>query len=166
MICVTKKFGKHAWVKIVICVLGIIAWVTVTIMYFCGCFSMEAIGDRVIRSIGRDFEGEYYVEGFRDYTEYGEFKFEKYSLEKSRYFKQLDEKSIAELNLYLDEYERCVYAGEEDEITRNYDFDKSVVSADDWFYIEVEYPEDPLECFYVYFLDVSEGIVYYFHSSK
>lgn len=126
--------------------------------------------DSVINSIGESSEiGFYSNEGFQDYTDYAKYSYETVDFENNAYFKNIDGQLKSEFEKHLDDFEEWIGLykenGSEYDIVKYYDFDKSIISDEDYIYIydDPDYPE--MGCYDVYFFDFESKILYYFHNN-
>ena len=104
---------------------------------------------------------EYIDGGFGDFTEYKEFFYEKNvvsEFDNNKYFKKVDENDIATINGYFEHFEKSLQFFQHKE---NYEFHKSQIKENDYFYIESKesYIYD------VYYVDMEKCIMYYIHSN-
>ena len=124
-----------------------------------------------------DYESkEFYTneDAFQDYTDYAKYIYDNISihdLESSEYFSIVTSDDVEEILLYIDDFEGWVEACG-GELKENYDFDKSIVSEGDFFYIETKEGEPigqrtyrKFENYDVYYFDVDAQILYYFHNN-
>ena len=128
-----------------------------------------APGDSILASLS-DYESkEYYSNGgFQDFTDYGKYTYRIYETElmENPYFQPVTEDTIPRIHTYLDNFENWVDI--DSEFPREaYDFDRSQVQPGDYFCILNRYEEPEKEFWHydVYYFDLSEGILYFFHSN-
>lgn len=82
----------------------------------------------------------------------------------------MTETDIEELNLYLDDFDGWVElhidANNESQFIENYDFDRDIISINDYCYIYSN-PDyfDKFDSYDVYFYDTKTEILYYFHNN-
>ena len=118
-----------------------------------------------------DYESKtfYTSGGFQDFTDYGKYTYRIYETElmENPYFQQVTEDSIPEIHAYLDNFENWV-AISSDFPREAYDFDRSQVQSGDYFYILNRYdePEKEFWSYNVYYFDLDNGILYYFHNNR
>ena len=125
--------------------------------------------DAILESLPDYETREFYTSGgFQDFTDYAKYTYDIYETElmENPYFRQVTEEDIPEILSYLDNFEGWV-----DICTgfpkENYDFDTAWVEPGDYFYLFTEY-EDPEKKFWnydLYYFDLTESILYYFHSN-
>ncbi len=91
------------------------------------------------------------------------------NLEENPYFKPIASTSVSNLFKLIDDFEGWVENyknGEGDnELTLNYDFDSSVISNDDFLYIDGKYDGGVWWSYDVYFFDYETNTLYYFHNN-
>ena len=137
---------------------------------FClsGCAFYALLEDPVVASLPRYKDFESYSSGdFQDYTDYKKYFYESVdaeALSQSAYFSECTEEDVEELLEYIDFFSRSVEQVD-DELKQNYDFDTSIISTGDYFYIETR---DELEYqkfggFNIYYFDIEAQILYFFH---
>ena len=124
--------------------------------------------DSILNSLPDYIDKEFYSSGgFQDYTDYGKYTYQisEMPLIHNSYFLRVSEENIPEILSYIENFEGWV------EITEfpseKYDFDKSVITEGDYFYILSKYDE-PGQEFYdynVYYFDLDAQILYYFHNN-
>lgn len=142
----------------------------VSMMFFGFLYSHQK---SVISSLP-DYESrEFYTSGgFQDYTDYAKYFYDSITaqdLESSEHFTVTTDEDVEEILLHIDDFERAVAVTAE-ELRENYDFDKSIVSEGDFFYIETKEGEpigqgtyDKFDNYSVYYFDIDAQILYYFH---
>ncbi len=112
--------------------------------------------------------------GFQDFTDYAKYTYESVTardLEGTKYFIETTADDVEEISLHIDDFEGWVEACG-GELKENYDFDKSIVSEGDFFYIETKDGEPigqgtygKFDNYSVYYFDVDAQILYYFHNN-
>lgn len=107
---------------------------------------------------------EYVDGGFGDFTKYKEYYYSEDNIlefKNSKYFKKVYEHDIETLNGYFKHFEDYIYFFEYKE---KYNFNKSQIKTDDYFYIESkdDYSYDNYD---VYYVDMEKCIMYYIHSN-
>lgn len=138
---------------------------------FCACFDF----DLVIGSLPAYNSKSFYTSGgFQDYTDYAKYTYEiidTQDFESSKYFSEATDADVDEILLYIDDFEDWVDAVD-GELKENYDFDKSVVSAGDFFYIKTKAGEpigqgtyDKYDNYTLYYFDRGGSVLYYFHNN-
>ena len=128
-----------------------------------------APSDPILASLP-DYESkEYYSNGgFQDFTNYGKYTYRIYEtvLMENPYFQKVTEENTPKIHVYLDNFENWVEI--DSEFPKDaYDFGRSQVQTGDYYYILNRYEEPEKEFWHydVYYFDLSEGILYYFHSN-
>lgn len=126
----------------------------------------------VIASLPAYQSKEFYTSGgSQDFTDYAKYVYAvdiTPSLANSQYFQEATPADLAEIVLYLENFEQWVETiGRE--LKQNYDFDKSLLTPGDYFYLDSKYAsESAYKKFYsynIYFYDTDTGILYYFHNN-
>ena len=134
-------------------------------------------GDPVLESLP-DYESKelYSSGGFGDYTDYGKYRYENVDasvLESSEYFAEVAPGDLENIGSYLDYFENrvSVIGGE---LEQGYDFDRSLVSAGDYFHIRTKEGEPigtggsvyrKFDNYTLFYFDPDSGTLYYFHSN-
>lgn len=124
-----------------------------------------------------DYESkEFYTneDAFQDYTDYAKYIYDNITiqdLEYSGYFTITTADNVNEILLLINDFEGWAEACG-GELKENYDFDKSIVSEGDFFYIKTKEGEPigqrtyrKFENYDVYYFDVDAQILYYFHNN-
>ena len=123
-----------------------------------------------------DYESrEFYTnDGFQDYTDYAKYIYDNITiqdLESSEYFTITTADDVVDILLYIDDFEGCVEVCD-GELYENYDFDKTIITVGDYFYIDTKEGEPigqrtyrKFEYYDVYYFDVDAQILYYFHNN-
>lgn len=126
--------------------------------------------DKILNSIGTYNLREYYTsDGFQDYTDYAKYSYEEVDFSSNRYFTKVSSDNMQMLTSHIENFEEWVEAiGTQDtksEVVQGYDFDISVVSEGDYFYIydDPDYPE--FGNYDVYYFDIDTMMLYYFHNN-
>lgn len=116
----------------------------------------------------------YSSDGFQDFAEYAKYTYEAIddkTLSQTGYFKPCTDEDTEEILEYIDHFELWVETlGEE--LEENYDFDKTMISTDDYFYLESKYDQsgddetyyNKFESYRVYYFDIDGQTLYYFHN--
>ena len=154
------------------CVL--ILTVLITVVFILSSCQMSH--ERVIDTLPDYFAYFEYLDpnSFRDYTFYCKYYYkniESSTFGGNKYFKQVTNSDISEILQFLNEYEMSVDASPE--ATKVYDFDKSIITAGDFFYIETlegkkvgETEYGKFEDYDLYYFDLDEQILYYMHNNN
>ncbi len=112
---------------------------------------------------------EIHSQGFwQDYTDYGKYFYKKVSeedLQSAESFRKVSEEDVNEILKYIDGYESYVNNFGSDgieSIKEVYDFDKSVIDKDDYYYVS---EGNSYTFFHMYYFDMESQILYYFYNS-
>lgn len=137
----------------------------------CGCSYQDWVAGSLPKYNSKVF---YTSGGWQDYTDYAKYYYDSVTakdIEASIYFTEATAEDVEEILLHIENFEARVEAigGE---LKDNYDFDKTVVSEGDFFYIKTKYGEPIGEGTYgkfddytVFYFDVDAQILYYFYSN-
>lgn len=137
--------------------------------------SCQMSHERVLDTLPDYFASFEYLDpnSFRDYTYYCKYYYKNLTseaLNESKYFSIAGASDVEEILLFIENYEMHVSASPE--ASRVYDFDKSVIGAGDYFYIETiegkksgEITYGKFDDYDVYYFDLESQILYYFHNN-
>jgi hypothetical protein len=137
----------------------------------CACSHTDSVIDSL-----PDYKSEvfYTSGGFQDFTDYAKYSYESITvqdLEASEYFNAATAEDVEEILLHIENFEEWVETIG-DELKDNYDFDKDIVSEDDFFYIETKAGEPigqgtygKFDNYTVYYFDIETQMLYYFHNN-
>ncbi len=145
--------------------------VIILLLNLCGC----TYQDPVLASLP-DYKSEvfYTSGGSQDFTDYAKYTYDSVTLqelENSEYFTITSSEDVDEILLHIDNFEKWVetIGGE---LKGNYDFDKTIVTEGDFFYIETKDGEPigqgtygKFDNYSVYYFDIDAQILYYFHNN-
>ncbi len=136
-------------------------------LFFTSC---SLYSDPVIESLGKPTSEAFYSsDGFQDYTDYGIYTFEEVDLSQNEYFKPITAFEQGRLELYLDDYEQWVEMHRENdpegELSTHYDFDRDFIDDEDYCYISVRDPANPIYSYDIYFFDTQSNTLYFFHNN-
>ena len=129
--------------------------------------------DAVISALPRYETREFYTSGgFQDFTDYGVYTFNSISVDdltSTGYFSEADSEDVTELLEYIANFKEWV-AAEGGELEENFDFQASIVSEGDYIYIDTKYDPSGLyhgkfDHYNIYFFDVEQMTLFYFHSN-
>lgn len=141
--------------------------IALTILSSSGC---SAPNDEVLTSLGEYKTKEYFTSGgFQDYTDYAKYTYEKIEFSDNKYFKQISTDSEKDLKAHIENFEECIESiknsDSKNELVLGYDFDASVISDDDYLHIydDPDYPE--LGNYDIYYYDIENMTLYYFHNN-
>ena len=151
-----------------------------TVVLLSSCFNVTPHRKIVISTLGEYEKEEFYSSGgFQDYTDYGKYYFNEVpSIEDNEYFKVATATDIEVLNGYIDNFDNWVnlisespLIKKEQELVKNYDFERTIINEGDFFYIYDKMGEPIGESQYeqydfydVYIFDIESCTLYYFHS--
>lgn len=151
--------------------LGFLLLSIMLLIGLCGC----TYQDPVLASLPDYKSEEFYTSGgFQDFTDYAKYAYDSITvenLESSKYFTVTASVDVEEILLHIDNFEEWVktIGGE---LKENYDFDRSVVTEGDFFYIKTKDGEPigqgtygKFDNYSVYYFDVDAQILYYFHNN-
>lgn len=145
--------------------------------------AVESEEMHVLKTLPEYDDGEQWIHGFRDFTVYGEYRYNgltKEILSATKLFKAVDEEILEELKFdYIKDFEDWVQRSENsdevwgDDLTKVYKFKTAVMDTEDWYYLESadpsEYPdlsrdEAKLRDYTLYYFDFQSGILYLMHN--
>lgn len=150
---------------------GLFLLTLLLLLGLCGCFYQ----DPVIGSLPDYNSSVFYTSGgFQDFTDYAKYSYDAVTvqnLDASKYFSKVTPGDVEEILLHIDNFEDWVETiGRE--LKNGYDFDKTIVTEGDFFYIETKYGEPigqetygKFDNYTVYYFDVDAQILYYFHNN-
>ncbi|MBR7133608.1 MAG: hypothetical protein IKD04_08780 [Clostridia bacterium] len=132
----------------------------------------------VLKSLGKYKDSVFYTQGeFQDYTVYAKYHYDSVDFAENKYFTQISESDLNEINEHLDDFESWIETFQEDdascEIVVNYYFDRTVIDNEDYFYIESKKSTttwddgtktSSLVYYDIYFFDTQTQTLYYFHN--
>lgn len=125
--------------------------------------------DPVLDSLPKYEKKEYYSSGgFQDFTDYAKYTYQisESEIKQSEVLRPVTEEDIPAILEYVEHFEGCVIVCQ-DFLSESYDFEKSIVSEGDYFFISNHY-EEPERAFWnynLYYFDVDASILYYFHTN-
>lgn len=131
---------------------------------FSSCTFSDPIIDSLPRYTGKSF---FTSGGFQDYTDYAKYTYDSITVqdfEASEFFRTVTFADVEEILLYIDNFEEWVQITG-GKLQANYDFDKSVVSQGDFFYIKTKDTYGKYDDYTVYYFDVDVLTLYYFHNN-
>ena len=123
-----------------------------------------------------DYESkEFYTnDGFQDYTDYAKYIYDNITiqdLESSEYFTITTADDVENIILFIEDFEGWVEVCG-GELKENYDFNKTIITDGDFFYIDTKEGESigqgtygKFDNYSVYYFDVDAQILYYFHNN-
>ena len=130
-------------------------------------------------SLGEYNSNVYYTQGeFQDFTDYAKYYYDSVDLTGNEYFNKIQKSDATKINEHLDDFESWIETYRETdssrEIVMNYDFDRTIIDSEDYFYIDSEKltttwddgtTTTTLANYDVYFFDTQTQILYYFHNN-
>ena len=115
-------------------------------------------------SIGWYKEKNFWTHGWRDYTDFGVYHCPNAKLTGNRYFDQVTGDDIERIDEYFDNYERWIESFDpQDELVRNYTFNRDIVDELDYFYIKSK--DDNFSNYDLWIYDSQTKKLYYFHNN-
>lgn len=122
--------------------------------------------DSVLDSLPKYVKKEFYSsDGFQDFTDYAKYTYRitESELEECESLHPVTEEDIPDILEYVEFFENVI-EGSRDFPSESYDFDKSLISAGDSFFIYNHYeePEKSFWFFKLYYFDLDTGTLYYF----
>lgn len=151
--------------------LGLVFLLLVLMLVLCECFYI----DPVLNSLPQYKSKVFYTSGgFQDYTDYAKYTYDSITVQdlvSSTYFNETSAKDIQEITLYIQDFEEWVktVGGE---LMQNYDFDRTILSEGDYFYIATKEGEPignsayrKFDSYDIYYFDIDTQILYYFHNN-
>ncbi len=143
-----------------------------SMMFFGFLYSHQ---NSVISSLPDYESNEFYTNGaFQDYTDYAKYIYDNIiiqDLESSEYLTIITADDVENIILFIEDFEGWVEACG-GELKENYDFDKTIITDGDFFYIDTKEGESigqgtygKFDNYSVYYFDVDAQILYYFHNN-
>ncbi|MBE7065022.1 MAG: hypothetical protein E7384_04310 [Ruminococcaceae bacterium] len=140
----------------------------VLLFSLCSCDTTS----RVINSLP-DYESRelfYEQDSFRDYTDYARYRYKSVSekdLLETDYFRKITADDTERILAHIENFEMWVEVVDWKE---NYDFDKSIVSTDDFFYLYTKAGQrfnqysnyEEFDVYKLFYFDIDMQILYYF----
>ena len=161
-----KKILKAIIKAIAAIILSIVA-ATLIIAVICVLFFFPK--DPVLDSLPKYEKKEYYTSGgFQDFTDYAKYTYQisESDILQSDSLRAVTEEDIPVILKYVEYFEGCVNVCQ-DFPSETYDFEKSIISTGDYFFVYNKY-EEPERAFWnynLYYFDVDASILYYFHTN-
>ena len=131
--------------------------------------------DPIIASLGAYRDSEYYItDGFQDYTIYAKYVYPSADLSRNLWLEKVRPEDFEVIQTHLDDFEgwiETIGSVEPDsKVVVNYDFDRSVIDAEDYFYIDSEEHtwetgQVALVNYDIYVFDLQTSILYFFHNN-
>ena len=109
----------------------------------------------------------YYGDGAQDYTDYCKYFYNKDTIkqfENNTKFKKVSDSDLENIHSYFQDFKECI---KEMEVYKNFDFDyKRQVKEDDYFYIVSKDGYDKFGYYDVYYVDMTNFILYFIHTNS
>ncbi len=144
----------------------------VMVLSLSACISLE---DPVIASLGKYENREFFTSGgFQDYTDYAKYYYTSAKVTQNEYLRKIRETDLEVINTHLDDFEGWIETIKRSEPTSevvvNYDFDRGIIDAEDYFYVDSEERtwsdgHTSLVNYNVYLFDTQTKVLYYFHNN-
>ena len=165
-----KKFGFGCLIFFIIDLMIFI--IIIGILFF----GFSNYSDKILRSLGKPLSQEVYTDGdFQDFTDYGIYRYDNIDFYSNKHFKPITEDDKKEILTYIDNFEGWIDSIKnitpEAEIVVHYKFDRSIIDENDYFYIDDKsnyeelYKDHKYANYDVYFFDVDQQILYFFHNN-
>ena len=135
----------------------------------------SATDDEVVSALPKyDSMAAYSSGDFQDYTDYAKYSYhsvDENTLTETGYFKKIADADISDICDYIDNFEQWVEncGGE---LLEKYDFDRSNISAGDYFHLITKAGQpigegtyDKFDDYSLYYFDMDAQTLYYFHSN-
>ena len=142
------------------------------VLFLTGCAMME---DPILDSFGEYTDSEYYItDGFQDYTIYAKYVYSSADLSGNLWLEKVRPEDFEVIQTHLDDFEgwiETIGSVEPDsKVAVNYDFDRSVIDTEDYFYIDSEEHtwetgQVSLVNYDIYYFDTQTQILYFFHNN-
>ena len=152
-----------------------IVGVLVCVVFLLSITSCTVFEDKVIASLGEYEKEEFFTSGgVQDYTDYAKYHYTSINMDENAYFKQITETDFTAINTHLDDFEGWIETiGDSEpssEVVVYYDFDRSIIDTEDYFYIDSEEHtwddgSTSLVKYNVYLFDTQTQVLYYFHNN-
>ena len=97
--------------------------------------------NKVVASLGKyDHHVFFSSGGFQDFTDYAKYTYTTPKLSGHAYLKQIRETDLAAIHTHMDDFEGWIETIQNsdalNEVVVNYDFNREIIDAKDYFYIE------------------------------
>ena len=140
------------------------------------CFSSSSIPEDPVKASLGEYENHQYLRsgGFEEYTDYAKYYYTSADVSENPYLKRIDEQDLAVIDRHLDDFEMWIDTIKEsepsNEVVLNYDFDRTMIDAEDYIYIDSEERTwsdgyTTLVNYNIYFFDTQTQTLYFFHSN-
>ena len=143
-------------------------------------FSECLFGDKILDSLPKYESEEVYFdkEGFREYTDYAKYYYDDITaedLEENKYFNKVTETDVDNLKTYYYDFNGYWYGEMElkyDNYKGKFDFKAEQIEEGDYYYIDtiegepiVDTYYGKFDCYTVYYFDLENQTLYYFHNN-
>ena len=152
-----------------------IALVLICVVLLLSISSCAVPEDAVIASLGKYEKNEFFTSGgFQDYTDYAKYYFTSANIVENKYLNKVQETDFVIINTHLDDFEGWIEtikrSEPSSEVVENYDFDREIIDAEDYFYIDAEEHtwsdgHTSLVKYNIYLFDTQTQVLYYFHNN-
>lgn len=152
-----------------------IAAVLACVVFLLSITSCAVPEDKVIASLGKYEKHEFFSSGgFQDYTDYAKYYYTTAKVADNKYLKKIQETDLDIINTHLDDFEGWIETikrtDASNEVVVNYDFDRGIIDAEDYFYIDSEEHtwddgHTSLVKYNIYLFDTQTQVLYYFHNN-
>ena len=142
------------------------------VLLLTGCAWLE---DPIVDSLGEYTDSEYYItNGLQDYTIYAKYVYLSADLSENLWLEKIQPEDFGIIQTHLDDFDGWIETigrvEQDSKVVANYDFDRSVIDTEDYFYIDSEEHtwEDgytALVNYDVYIFDTQTQILYFFHNN-
>ena len=112
--------------------------------------------------------GDAYIPAFQDSTRLTKYRYTEVNFKDNPYFQRVNSEAREEVLTFVEDFAMwadALQAGadtdeERKEFIKLYDYDMSMLSDTDYYYVEVQYPESPLENYTLYLYDAESMVLY------
>lgn len=123
-----------------------------------------------MNSVGKYESCGFYTHGeFQDYTDYAKYSYSSVDFTDNKYFQQVTADNKVSILKYIENFERWIETikshDSNDELVICYDFDISIISSGDYYYIDDDSRYTEFENYDIYFFDSETNMLYYFHNN-
>ena len=155
-----KRFLPKALIVILIPIL-------VMTVIFC---SIQTRQEKVLKSLGKYDSKQVWTHGeFQDYTDFGKYSYSSAKIDPNEYFEKVSTTDAETICAFIDDFEDWIDTirnnDPTDELVSNYSFDRSMMDAEDYFYIYEDEDYSKFGCYDVWFFDSQTKNLYYFHNN-
>lgn len=148
--------------------------IIVLLFSFTGCYSDGSIIGSLPEYKKKEFYSDDSVQTFTDFGKYTYEDIKKSDFENSEYFSEVNEDDIKKIISYTDNFTDVISsikkADSKADIVKKYEFENSIITKGDYFYIKTREGKAHADGTYgkfdnysVYFMDMDSMTLYYFH---